>query len=227
MCVSFLKHKTLHVAPLTLNFPVHPEQIGVKYWDTSVLTYHRLYSTSSAHSVSSRPEGGYFWKMACFHTAEEERSFNLLQMVELFVVMSKHLTNKYTTHRGIKCCTQTLSAAEQPGNMEAFLPRSLSCFGVCNNVLSVFSLRFLQGEKSEWESWLPAWMHAALDNMWGTWGNHPARQQLTHKQINQCTPGLSHLPASHVERVGPPCPNSLSYIHKVWGTRDKKREKWS
>lgn len=60
----------------------------------------------------------------------------------------------------------------------------------------------------------------APDHVWGTWGNHPAQQPLTHKQINHSTPGLSHLSASHVG--GPPCPNSLSFMYEDRETRDKK-----
>lgn len=61
----------------------------------------------------------------------------------------------------------------------------------------------------------------APDHVWGTWGNHPAQRQLTRKQINQSTPGLSHLSASHVG--GPPCPNPLSFMYEDRETRDKKK----
>lgn len=79
-------------------------------------------------------------------------------------------------------------------------------FRVCFSGLSVFSRGSLQGEKSVWERWLQAWIRPPPDHVWGAWGNHPAQQQLTHKQTDHSTPGLSHLPASHVEKRGPPCP---------------------
>lgn len=61
----------------------------------------------------------------------------------------------------------------------------------------MLSARSLQGEV--------AWM-SARDQVSATWGNRPAQQQLTHKQIKQSSPGLTHLSASHVGGGDHPVP---------------------
>ncbi len=172
MLVSFLKHKTIHVAPPTLEWS---EQDGVKStcWNGDIqvfchprLRLHHLLTMWAEVLMDSFP--------TVFPLGGGWSEF-------VKILRCRNTWQKYTKHRGIKPCTHTHAAAEQTGNTGPL--RSLSCFIVCFAVLSVFLYRSLQGEKSVWESWLPAWIPAP-DHVWGTWGNHPAQRQFAHEQIN-------------------------------------------
>lgn len=130
----------------------------------------------------------------------------------------KHLTNEYTRHRGMNRYAQPLqqNKLETWGGGHAYralCPALVFAFLVCQCFPT--SLRRARNQRGSADR---RGRTPAPDRVWGAWGGQPAQQQLTRKQIKQATSGLSHLPASHVG--GPPCPSSLSFMHKDGERRD-------
>lgn len=123
---------------------------------------------------------------------------------ECLSICSKWLNSllwRYNTWR-INTYNTTRAAAEQTGDMEG-ISSKIYIMCVCSYLCRV--------RNQWWERGLQARIPAP-DHMWGTRGNHPAQQQLTHERFDHSTPSLSHLSASHVGR--PPRPNSVLYIKK-------------